>query len=302
MKRTSLSLIALFAALQLSYAQWQPSGSNTYYNTGNVGIGTINPDALLQVTKASEPNTPVVMQKWAPTVAGYNLTLSNYNSSFGIDYRFTQLHNYTSQPVLTFQAGNVGIGTTNPLAKLDVVGGDMQVYNSITGSTNLNVGSAATGKTYIRLTTSSDVNGYGIIQSVLTSGSAWGNTFINPQGGDVGIGTTDTHGYKLAVNGSVRSKSVKVELANWPDFVFLEDYKLPTLAEVKTYIDKNQHLPDMPSASEVHANGLDLGGMNRLLLKKVEELTLYLMEEHDKNIKQESRIKTMEAKLDRLSK
>ena len=104
------------------------------------------------------------------------------------------------------------------------------------------------------------------------------------------IGTTDPKGYKLAVNGSAIATSMRVKLnANWPDFVFLKDYKLPTLNEVKAYIDKNQHLPDMPSADEVHANGLDLGEMNRLLLKKVEELTLYLIEQKETtdNLKKE---------------
>jgi hypothetical protein len=102
---------------------------------------------------------------------------------------------------------------------------------------------------------------------------------INNGGVAVGIETVPT-GYKFAVNGAAIATSMKVKLqAYWPDFVFEKDYKLPTIAEVKNYIDKNQHLPDMPSASDVHANGLDLGEMNRLLLKKVEELTLYVIEQ-----------------------
>lgn len=113
--------------------------------------------------------------------------------------------------------------------------------------------------------------------------------------GNVSIGTDNAKGYKLAVNGSAVATSMKVKPnANWPDFVFLKDYKLPTLKEVKTYIDQNQHLPDMPSAEEVRKEGLDLGEINRLLLKKVEELTLYLMEEHDKNAKLENRIQDLE--------
>lgn len=143
-------------------------------------------------------------------------------------------------------------------------------------------------------------------------------TVVNQQAdvvvdGKVGIGSPPLNDYKLAVNGAAIATSMKVKLqANWPDFVFLKNYKLPTLAEVKTYIDKNKHLPDMPSASEVNANGLDLGEMNRLLLKKVEELTLYLIEKDDneKQLKkefvqmkkqQEERINALEKALENLT-
>lgn len=107
---------------------------------------------------------------------------------------------------------------------------------------------------------------------------------INPEGGNVGIGTTDSKGYKLAVNGSVIATSVTVKLyPNWPDYVFKKDYRLPSLTEVKTYIDKNQHLPEIPSAAEIAKDGLNLGDMNKLLMKKVEELTLYLIEKDNEN-------------------
>lgn len=96
--------------------------------------------------------------------------------------------------------------------------------------------------------------------------------------GNVGIGTADTKTYKLAVNGGIRSKQIKVETANWPDFVFAQEYQLPSLSDIKRFVEEKHHLPDMPSAEEVHREGLDLGEMNRLLLKKVEELTLYLLD------------------------
>ncbi|MEM7297244.1 MAG: hypothetical protein AAF391_03140 [Bacteroidota bacterium] len=99
--------------------------------------------------------------------------------------------------------------------------------------------------------------------------------------GNVGIGTT-TPSNKLEVNGTIRSKEVKVEASPWPDYVFKDSYKLPSLKEVKSYINKNKHLPDVPSAKEVESDGVKLGEMNAILLKKIEELTLYqiqLMEE-----------------------
>ena len=101
--------------------------------------------------------------------------------------------------------------------------------------------------------------------------------------GNMGIGTTDTKGYKLAVNGKIRTQEIKVEAANWPDYVFAKDYKLPSLKETEEYIKMKGHLPGIPSAEEVKANGVDLGEMNIKLLKKIEELTLHLIEK-DKTI------------------
>ncbi|QJD96117.1 hypothetical protein HH214_09635 [Mucilaginibacter robiniae] len=96
--------------------------------------------------------------------------------------------------------------------------------------------------------------------------------------GNVGIGIDDPQA-KLAVNGMIRSKEVKVETANFPDYVFKSSYRLPSLEEVKTYIDKNKHLPEVPAAAEVEKEGMNLGEMNKVLLKKVEELTLYLIQQ-----------------------
>ncbi|WP_205597879.1 fibronectin type III domain-containing protein, partial [Flagellimonas sp. CMM7] len=95
---------------------------------------------------------------------------------------------------------------------------------------------------------------------------------------NVGIGTTNTQGYRLAVAGNVIAEGVKVELqGNWPDFVFLKEYNLMGLEEVRQFIDKNGHLPNIPSTKNVEANGIDLGVMNAKLLQKIEELTLYIL-------------------------
>lgn len=90
-------------------------------------------------------------------------------------------------------------------------------------------------------------------------------------------------GYSLAVKGKIISEEVVVKLySNWPDYVFAENYKLKTLDEVETFIKNNSHLPDVPSASEVDKNGLHVGEMNSILLKKVEELTLYMIDQNKK--------------------
>lgn len=118
--------------------------------------------------------------------------------------------------------------------------------------------------------------------------------------GNVGIGTSlDTNNtpnrnpnnYKLAVNGSIGAKEVFVEITSttWPDYVFDKKYNLLPLAEVESFINTNSHLPNVPSASEINDKGLALGEMNSVLLKKVEELTLYLIEQN-KNIIEQNKI------------
>lgn len=110
--------------------------------------------------------------------------------------------------------------------------------------------------------------------------------------GNVGIGTTDTQGYELGVNGKIAALEVKVAAYNdWPDYVFTKEYKLPTLEEVEQHIKEKGHLPNIPSAAKVKKEGgFSLGEMNKKLLEKVEQLMLY-------TIQQEKRIKALEAKL-----
>ncbi len=175
--------------------------------------------------------------------------------------------------------GYVGIGTSTPSANLNIDpqgAGAILIGNSTTTTGNF---------TSLTLGISAQTNGYARIQSIGSAGSSFGTLALNPGGGNVGIGTADTKGYMLAVAGSaIATKIVVKQQASWPDFVFEPTYQLPSLQSVENFILFNKHLPDVPSATAIERDGIDLGNNQSVLLKKIEELTLYLIDQ-DKEIK-----------------
>ncbi|MDQ0638319.1 putative coiled-coil protein SlyX [Pedobacter sp. W3I1] len=218
--------------------------------------------------------------------------------------------------------GNVGIGISNPTSKLDVLG-NIKSFNAAFGQTNINTSTKnfanfssnnhgtvlmssnlffsnnddlKIANTHASMSGASIVipgNGqhhqggivfYTNIPGSVTEGQAFTGSLSMAikANGDVGIGTT-TPREKLSVNGKIRAKEIKVETANWPDYVFEEGYNIGTLKGLESYIKANKHLPDMPTAKEIETNGLELGTMVNVQQKKIEELTLHLIEK-DKQI------------------
>lgn len=174
-----------------------------------------------------------------------------------------------------FFADNTGIGVANPQAKLDVA-----------GTFKLADGTQGAGKVL-----TSDASGNASWQTAGGGGGGlWtdagsGNIYNTTQAGSVSIGlTTIPAGYKLAVAGNIIAEKVKAKLqsSGWPDFVFQDGYKLLSLKEIEQFIKQHNHLPEVPSADEVGKNGLDLGENQALLLKKIEELTLHMIEMNKK--------------------
>ena len=204
-----------------------------------------------------------------------------------------------------FNEGKVGIGTNNPSHKLSVISANSpaigiqsgntsdwsalamgrissECYWGIAGGHNHFFSDAVTGDMAIRL---DDPNK----KLYLGVGNGSSNAILTVTSNSIGIGTT-TPQAKLAVNGDIFSKKIKVTQTGWPDYVFEPTYRLPSLQEVEAYIKKHKRLPEVPSAQEVEKKGLDLGETQAVLLKKIEELTLYIIE-------LEKRIKTVEKQL-----
>ena len=122
-----------------------------------------------------------------------------------------------------------------------------------------------------------------------------GNTQIN---GSVGIGTCPISGYKFSVNGAIVATGFDVKLFTTCDYVFKPNYKLRSLNEVESYIKENSHLPEVPSAAEMDSNGVNLANMNSILLKKVEELTLYLIDQNKKIEEQQKELSSLRKQME----
>lgn len=126
----------------------------------------------------------------------------------------------------------------------------------------------------------------------------YGGNATNYFAGNLGLGTRDTKGYKLAVAGNMIAESVNVKLqGTWPDYVFAKDYQLPSLKEIEMQIKEKGHLKDIPTAAEVSANGVNLGDLNAKLLKKIEELTLFLIEKDKTDEKLQLKIEQLEKQI-----
>lgn len=273
--------------------------NNNYPTTGNPTVYDYSPTIFLQRNTSEGGYTQGIQTR----------LLDGTNNWF-----FGNLHDgqwmvakgdYNNAKLTVLSNGNVGIGKSDPLTKLDVNG--TAIISNSAGTSyneNLRLPSATSGFASIALGAIAGDWGTGFGQWSLikfpeSMASKFGIRHNNDDylniltNGNVGIGTT-TPNEKLSVNGKIRAKEIKVETANWPDYVFAEGYKVGTLEELEDYIKVNKHLPDMPSAKEAETNGVELGEMNKLLLKKVEELTLYLIEK-DKQIKQlENRMANLE--------
>jgi hypothetical protein len=219
---------------------------------GNVGIGTTTPEVELDV--AGE------MHSWATGIGGTDLYTSAKNwVNFGSNLHGTAimssnvyLNSDYSQKMFIVEDNSTVSGAAI------IIPGNLQPYqNSILFYTNP-VGAVTHDAPY---------NGNIAMM-------------INSANSNVGIGTTSPT-EKLSINGNVRAKKVIVTQAGWADYVFDPSYKLPSLDSISTFIKANKHLPEIPSAAAIEKDGQDVGEVQKLLLKKVEELTLYVIEQEN---------------------
>lgn len=137
-------------------------------------------------------------------------------------------------------------------------------------------------------------NSIGIVNEIVS-----GNINIKTNNGKVGI-DTDTPDAKLTVNGNLSASEIKVEVKNWPDYIFESGYKPMSLKELAVFINENKHLPNIPSAETVEKDGLLIGEISKKLLEKVEELTLYILDQNIVINSQQERLIILEKKMKEL--
>ncbi len=259
-------------------------------STRNVGIGTTSPNGNLHIvgSRASMMVQNTNAGDWSfLRVQGSGSNLWDIAQFGNNDFLEFRPNGGDVNRVVIKQSGNVGIGTISPSQKLEVNGSILQnAENTALGVDNIGdsrlgfIKKAGLGPVLASSSGSpivfSQSNQSGIYTNI--GGSILTERMRIDATGNVGIGTTQPD-QKLTVNGTVHATRVKIETTvPGPDYVFEKSYSLPSLDEVKSYIDKNKHLPEVPSAKEMEAKGIDVGEMNMLLLKKVEELTLYVIE------------------------
>jgi len=245
-------------------------------NTGDVAIGESTPLFLNHGASNSIPFL-AVLNSVIPTDAKYGWAFYDNSINGNLDiFR----RNGTSQGIqfMSFNrnTGDVAIGESTPLFLNHGASNStpfLAVLNSVTPSV-ANYGWAFYDN---------PINGN--LDIFRRNGTTQGLHFMSfdRNTGDVSIGTSNSNGNKLAVKGAIGCEEVVVKSGsswNWPDYVFANDYKLKSLQEVEEYIKENSHLPEIPSAQEIGKNGLMLAEMNMNLLKKIEEMTLYMIEQN----------------------
>lgn len=289
-------------------ATFTPSVRMTIRPDGNIGIGTSLPrgkfdvDGAGDIFLADDVNTGTTQSIFFPGhvyLSPYNGSNVSYLQARRFDNSGTtslRLRTYNNGSLVESMHlsgnGSVGVGTVVPDGfqintnlssetsagvnniRIGVLGGSPRIILDNSGSIPFEIDNAA-GR--FRIYTP------GVERFTITSS------------GNVGIGTTDPGSFKLAVEGKIGAREVNVmNDSPWPDYVFEESYSLPSLSTLEQFIKKNKRLPDVPSAEHVKARGINLGEINTLLLKKIEELTLHLIEKENQLQALDERIKKLE--------
>lgn len=296
-----MKVIALVMYLLLVVRSVLAQG-NSFPSTGNASIGTSSaPDAIAAynsiffgyagVLEGHGAASGVFLNcnGYRQTGGGYyyrqtapyaGISLANGNISFETALSGNAGTAISKDAKMTISLnGNIGIGTTTPSNLLHVITSTVAAgVRAESSSTFGSIQLKATGGAVQDWMIGADLVG------VTGGGLAFYNNatgnyrMVLTGNGNLGIGTASPS-EKLAVNGNIKARQIIVTQNNWSDYVFEPNYKLQPLSVVEKYIIKYKHLPEVPSANEIQAGGLNIGDAQALLLKKLEELTLYVIEQ-----------------------
>ena len=281
--RIKIAFIAVFGTSLGVKSQWNAKGNNS--TTGSVQAGQF-------VLTSGDGKSGFYIQKPESSDDPFKITMGSQTIKGGL---IIGREDWNSKVMIPW---NVGIGTMapHPQAKLDVHGNIYLQNKANRGSSHFKIFRGNEGKDAATISFGENGKQNWFFGHLYYGGSPSPDLYISKKSavyngagalvhtpeftlrsnGNVGIGTLTTGSHKLAVEGSIGAREIKVEAApNWSDFVFYENYNLPTLTEVENHIKEKGHLKDIPSAEEVAKDGFYLGAMDAKLLQKIEELTLY---------------------------
>ncbi|MEI9920512.1 MAG: hypothetical protein WDO14_17225 [Bacteroidota bacterium] len=301
-----ISMIVFAAGFSSAQTVYVPSGTGGIGSStnSNVGIGTTStPGAKLEVVGSGNGNVDIkVNGRIMSGDAGYQggMWVNNpntmfvgalgsnkiglYNTLWGLSLDAsgnTQIAGYLNVQGLRIP-GRYNFSATGieSAIELEIPAGS---YNAIRGVIGTTMSSSIHffDPTWYSGSANASAGAINIDGATAVTLGVWNSplAYFRKSDGFIGFGTTNPDA-RLSVKGQVHAQEVKVDLngAIAPDYVFAKEYKLPSLDKLKEYIEQYQHLPEVPSAKEMDANGINVGEMNLLLLKKIEELTLYVIE------------------------
>jgi len=282
---------------------------NIYYNGGNVGIGESNPTSKLEIRErvlttdlSINPQIDVLKLKvnvtngFVPANTENRILFStqqwsngtiNNNCAIGAAKETDINGLYGGGRLVFYTLGGTPSGGNSPglveRMRIDRLG-NVEIHNNII--LKKIDGSGNNGIYFYRYEENpSCIKGYpgeySTRQGIQFSASQAPNALIINWNGNVGIGTTNPGSFKLAVEGKIGAREVVVTNVAWYDFVFEPEYKLMSLKDLETYIKDNKHLPEIPTTAQVEENGIAVGEMNAKLLQKIEELTLYTIQQQE---------------------
>ncbi|HEY9125440.1 MAG TPA: hypothetical protein VIO15_13945 [Bacteroidales bacterium] len=236
-------------------------------NDGNIGIGTSAVTRKLTIGDATSP-----YMSFRPNATNNEFVVGSDNLGFIVYDETNDIYR-----MVINKTGNVGVGTNSPQFKLHTLSTDngwtskFENNGCIVYLANGNGANDGYGA-HIRINNKrADRYAFEIYDGT-------NELLFVRNDGNIGIGTGYPK-YKLDVVGTIRAQEIKVEIAG-ADFVFDKNYKLRPLAEVESFINANQHLPEVPSATQMQTEGVGVSEMQTKLLQKVEELTLYMIEQN----------------------